>query len=85
MLVVIQKKLDATSCPSCGKNKVLQASLSCSRDDKRCEPICQCLDCGLILMVNLPHNARQLEDANAVSMSCDLVTASCQIEIRNVS
>lgn len=82
MLVNIQKKLDAVSCPSCGKAHVLQASFSCSRDEKVCEPICQCKECGLVLNVQLPIGTNQINENDSLSMSCNLETTSCQVEIK---
>lgn len=85
MLVSIQKKLNLANCPSCGKNKVLQASLSCSRDEKKCEPICHCIQCGISLKINIPEGTSIVHENNSVSVSCDLLSASCNLTIQKAA
>lgn len=85
MLLSIQKKLENTACPSCGKDHVLQATLHCSRDEKQCKPICQCTNCGLVLNVDIPSSVSQINDNDSVSLSCDLETSACYVEVLKVA
>jgi predicted RNA-binding Zn-ribbon protein involved in translation (DUF1610 family) len=79
MLIAIQKKLNATPCPSCGKKNVLQASLSCSRDEKKCATSCQCSDCGIHLLVQIPEelSAEELHSTKELKIECGL--SQCEI------
>jgi hypothetical protein len=80
MLVQIQKLLNETQCPSCGKHSVLQATLSCSRDDKKCTTACQCSQCGINLILQIPETMN-IETAPAADMKleCSLSSSSCEI------
>jgi transcription elongation factor Elf1 len=85
MLINLQKKLDEASCPSCGKTNVLQAILSCSRNEKKCETSCVCKDCGIALIVNIPENFNQINNVEILSTSCSLETSTCEIKLTKAS
>jgi len=80
MLVQIQKILNLTSCPSCGKKNVLQANLSCGRDDKKCTTTCQCNDCGIHLILQIPENMDTEQFLNEkVKLDCRIESSSCEL------
>jgi len=82
MLVEVQKKLNVIACPSCNKKNVLQAVLSCSRDEEKCTTSCQCSDCGTHLMVQIPENLTVEQLAQeSFALQCSLITSSCEVVV----
>ncbi len=83
MLIPIQRKLSTIECPSCGKTPALEASLSCSRDEEECQPMCHCKHCGLTLRVGIPEDLKSMAlEFDSFDMICDLKTHECFLQLR---
>ncbi len=81
MLIQIQKKLNDVVCPSCEKKQVLEATLSCSRDDKKCQTFCQCSNCGTNLLFEMGQEVDiEKVDLSSYAIRCSLETRNCVLE-----